>query len=166
MKKFICTIVFMLLTIVGFARDYESPDNPKEEFAQWFITTFVDSLSRGTLLKHCYHDIYFYKDKKGWVSDNRRRFVNQNFEQISDFLSKVPKEGLEHYVVMSQLSWFSYKKNEFRKYFDESGEAMEWKYPVMSIDMRHEKGKIYFDFLKTDEGYKLLRITVRGDNRE
>ncbi|MNL66168.1 hypothetical protein D3C87_1905890 [compost metagenome] len=54
---------------------------------------------------------------------------------------------------------------EFQKYFNNCGESKDWQYPTMSIIISHKNKKDmvqdHLEFLRTDEGYQLLCVTIR-----
>jgi hypothetical protein len=65
-------------------------------------------------------------------------------------------EGLNPYI---------YESLEYRKYFNNCGESKDWIYPVKEIviSYKQDSGLLQddFEFLRTDEGYKLIGVTVK-----
>lgn len=137
----------------------------KKDFELWFKNEVLTDLSKEKFLKHCYRDIYNYKAKKGWTAEERRKYVNDEFISIKERLLNLHNDNTEFFISMDDLNWFIYKKREFRKYFNECGEPMTYKYPVMSVIISHGSKEKHtqdiFTFLRTDEGYKLLAVTLR-----
>lgn len=137
----------------------------KKDFEQWFKSEILTDLSKEKFLKHCYRDIYSYKTKKGWMAEERRKYVNDEFISIKERLLNLNRDNMKLFISMDDLNWFIYKKREFRKYFNECGEPMTYKYPVMSVIISHGSKEKHtqdiFTFLRTDEGYKLLAVTLR-----
>lgn len=140
----------------------------KKEFEQWLRKEILADLSKEKLSKHCYRDVYSYKVKKGWMAEERRKFINDEFVSIKERLLNLHNDNTESFVSMDDLNWFIYKKKEFRKYFNECGEPMTYKYPVMSLIISHGSKEKHtqdiFTFLRTEEGYKLLAVTLRQIN--
>ena len=58
-----------------------------------------------------------------------------------------------------------YDGTEFEKYFTNCGESKDWIYPTMSVIISHQDEKDFsqnhYEFLRTDDGYKLISLTVR-----
>lgn len=153
------------VSFLGVNGKYYTFVDMKKEFEQWFKNEVLTDLSKEKFLKHCYRDVYTYKVKKGWMAEERRKFVNEEFLLIKERLLNLHHDNTESFISMDDLNWFIYKKKEFRKYFNECGEPMTYKYPVMSVIISHGNKEKHtqdiFTFLRTDEGYKLLAVTLR-----
>jgi hypothetical protein len=72
----------------------------------------------------------------------------------------------DSFITRDGLNPFIYESKEYQKYFDNCNQAMEWKYPQMSVYINHyNNGKINYqeglDFLRTDEGYKLVNVNIK-----
>ena len=65
-------------------------------------------------------------------------------------------EGLNPYI---------YESEEYKGYFNNCGESKDWPYSIKNIviSYKDKKGLLqnHFDFLRTDNGYKLISITIR-----
>ncbi len=66
------------------------------------------------------------------------------------------------------LNKFIFTGDVYRQYFDDCGSANTWKQPVMALIIDHNAEKDYyqnsFEFLKTDNGYRLISLTIRNRN--
>lgn len=153
------------VSFLGVNGKYYTFVDMKKEFEQWFKKEILSDLSKERLMKHCYRDVYSYKMKKGWMAEERRKYINDEFTFIKERLLNLNNDNAESFISMDDLNWFIYKKREFRKYFNECGEAMTYKYPVMSVILTHgtkdKHTQDVFTFLRTDEGYKLLAVMLR-----
>ena len=60
-----------------------------------------------------------------------------------------------------------YEGTEFEKYFTNCGESKDWLYPTMSIILSHGTKKDFaqdhYGFLRTDDGYKLISLSIKNE---
>ncbi|MEI9958493.1 MAG: hypothetical protein WDM90_19800 [Ferruginibacter sp.] len=64
-------------------------------------------------------------------------------------------EGLNPYI---------YESEEYKDYFNNCGESKDWLYPIKNIVISYKDKKDllqnHFEFLRTDNGYKLISISI------
>lgn len=72
----------------------------------------------------------------------------------------------EYFVSIEGLNSGIFQDEEFKIYFNNCGEPLTGKYPVMNVVITHKDQKDFyqdhFDFLKTELGYKLISLTIRN----
>jgi len=138
----------------------------KKEFQAWLNSAILSSFSMERLIDNSYRKIYFWEEPKGWKSEVSRVFINRNYELIKGRLTKLNKEKADYFISMDGLNSFIYEAAEFGSYFNNCGEAKEWQYPVMSVVINHKTGndvsQDHFEFLRTDQGYKLISMTIQN----
>ncbi|MEE9911627.1 MAG: WG repeat-containing protein [Deltaproteobacteria bacterium] len=140
--------------------DYE------KEFRAWLDTAVQNPLSREKLIAISYKNIYFWKEPDGWTTEASRTFMNRNFKIIQNRLSELTKQNSDYFIASGGLNPFIYNGAEFDAYYNHCGEPKEWQYPVMDVVVNHKtKSDSYqdhFEFLRTDNGYRLISMTVRS----
>jgi hypothetical protein len=137
----------------------------KKEFQSWFNFEILYSFSKEKLIGSSYKEIYIWKEPNGWTSEVSSTFIDRNFELIKSRLSELNKEKADYFISIDGLNPFIYKAAEFDTYFNNCGEAKEWKYPLVNVIINHKtKSDFYqdnFEFLRTENGYKLISMTIR-----
>jgi hypothetical protein len=148
------------------ARDgnYYSFIDFKKEFKHWLTNDLLINLTSQKLINAAY-DTIIWQSTKYRAKSNRQEFINNNFEVLRTGLLEILNSDYKHFILMSGLNRFTYEGVEFEQYFNNCGEAKEWIYPVMEVFISHESKKNStqnsYEFLRTDEGYKLIFVTIR-----
>ena len=86
-------------------------------------------------------------------------------EQINDFRLG----NIEYSIRKENLNPYIFNSEKYSTYFDSCGNSKEWQNPVFTtlVSHRDEKGileldfKNYFEFLKTENGYKLISLGLK-----
>lgn len=89
-----------------------------------------------------------------------------NYEVIKSRLLEIKKDSAVFFVLIDELNPFIYESEEFDKYYDDCGNFKIWLYPVLNLVVNHliktDLSQDHFEFLRTDDGYKLICITIRS----
>jgi hypothetical protein len=89
---------------------------------------------------------------------------------IKDRLSLIQNPGQDFFVSIDGLNSGIFQGEEFKTYFNNCGQPKTGRYPVMNVVITHKDDKDFyqdhFDFLKTDDGYKLISLTIRNSSIE
>jgi hypothetical protein len=145
---------------------YYSFINYEKEFKLWLNDTLLASLSKDKLIENSYNKIYFWKEPEGWKAETSSSFINKNFELIKTRLSALNRNNADYFISIGGLNPFIYEGAEFEIYYNNCGQPKEWQFPVMTVVINHKtKNDSYqdhFDFLRTEQGYKLISLTIRG----
>jgi hypothetical protein len=146
---------------------YYSFINYEKEFKLWLNEALLNSLSREKLIACAYNKIYFWKEPEGWKAETNSAFINKNFELIKDSLSALNRKNTDYFISIGGLNPFIYEGSEFEIYYNNCGQLKERQYPVMTVVINHKtKNNSYrdhFEFLRTEQGYKLISLTIRGE---
>lgn len=139
--------------------DYE------KEFASW-LKKLVITLDADILKQHVFDKVSYYTEEDGWVFKNGASFIDKKYPLLKETLQKLQQPSCDSFIIRGGLNPFIYESKEYEKYFDNCNQAREWKYPQMSIYINHSgNGKTEhqegLDFLRTDEGYKLINVNIR-----
>ncbi len=152
-------------SFMGIDGRYYSFINYKKEFQDWLFSNLIENLSMERLLGCAYHEIYSWKEPDGWIRESKHQFIKRNFELIRSRLAEIKNEDSDYFVSVGRLNPFIYDAAEFNPYYNNCGEPKEWKYPVMDVIISQKtKSDLiqdHFEFLRTDNGYKLISLTIR-----
>ena len=151
---------------LGIDGRYYSFIDYKKEFQQWLNSALLGSLSKENLIKNAYKKIYTWKDPNGWKAEINSGLIDRNYDLIKSRLMKLKKKNADYFISIDGLNPFIYEADEFGAYFNNCGEPRSWQYPVMSIVINHKnKSQSYqdlFEYLRTENGYKLISFTIRN----
>lgn len=135
----------------------------KKDFVIW-LQDLTSSLNQQTMIESSMDTIVYWKS--GWTRVQRDDFIDSNYETLNGLLNSINNSNSDHYISIDGLNSFMYVGNEYDKYFNTCGESRFGKYPVMDLIINHKtENKLiqdHFDFLKTDEGYRLINVTIRS----
>ena len=135
------------------------------DFRAW-LRSLVDSLDKGRLLEATYSEVTCWKPPQGWVKEPTARFMGRNFARIRAALQPLRDSARACEIFEDGLNSFTYAEDRYRRYFDNCGAPDQDRYPVEDVVISHRAGKDltqdHFEFLRTDEGYRLISVTVDG----
>lgn len=144
--------------------------NYEKDFSFWLKHSILDQFTVESLMLASLDRLTFWKDDAGWVSKSAKDVIEKNFMLIKDRLSLIHNPGQDFFVSIDGLNSGIFRGEEFRIYFDNCGQPLSDKYPVMNILITHTDDNDFyqdhFDFLKTNEGYKLISLTIRNSSIE
>lgn len=142
---------------------YYSFINYPQEFRQWFFEAINDNMSKQTLINNSYDNIFYWNKSEEWTKKDSKSFINIYYDVISDRLSGLNNEYLDYSMNTGLLEIFVDDKS-LGKYFNDCGEHFDEKYPLLQIVINHQSSGEFkqdiFEFLRTDEGYKLINISI------
>ncbi|MCJ7773040.1 MAG: hypothetical protein MUP22_07900, partial [Desulfobacterales bacterium] len=151
---------------LGVDGSYYSFIDYQKEFQEWLNSALLDSLSKEKLIEGSYKEIYFWKEPNGWTTEVNSKFIDRNFKLIKRRLMELNKKKVDYFISIGGLNPFIYEATEFDTYYNNCGEANEWKYPVMNVIINHktesDSYQDQFEFLRTENGYKLISMTIRN----
>lgn len=129
----------------------------EKEFKYWLTNDLLSNLTSQNLINASYATIYYWDSyKEGWTKSNRREFINNNFEVLKTDLLEILNSDSDYFILRDELS----ERVEYEKYFNNCGQLKTWIYPVMDIFTSRKSNRNIYEFLRTDEGYKLIRVTI------
>ncbi len=155
-------------SFLGVSGEYYSFISFKDAFEQWLFRDFLANLSKTEMLKNSYQTITYWSEAKdGWIDTPRDDFFTVNYAVLAESLSKLKNSTVNFMYSITPLNKSIYEGEEYAQYFDDCGEPKEWQYPVFELVLTHrEEGRVIqdiFEFLKTEQGYKLLSVTLRNN---
>lgn len=143
--------------------------NNEKLFNNWFHNVFLDHLSKEDILKNSYSIIVHWSEEDRWVSKHSEEFIEKNYDLFVPKLSEL-KNGytdyfytLEDYLIITDET-----RSEFDKYIDNCGELKTSQYPIFNLLIDHKVeddiNQDSFTFFKTENGFKLIGISIQGSN--
>lgn len=152
----------------GVDGQYYSFINFDKEFKLWMKTNLLSDLSKDNLLKHSFDKITYWKEPNGWMNEPKTKFISQNYKFIKLKLQELNAAQTEYFVSSDGLNKFIFESNEFEIYFNNCREPKEWMYPVKNIVIspknKADSGQDHFEFLRTENGYKLISVSAAKNN--
>ncbi|KQB38310.1 WG repeat-containing protein [Flavobacterium aquidurense] len=144
---------------------YYSFINFDKEFKSWLKNNIITDLSKDNLLRFSYNKITYWKEPNGWISESKATFINKNYKLIKAKLAELNTKNCDYNVFSESLNQFIYEGKEFEEYFNNCNQSKDWKYPVKNIVISNKNEKQdHFEFLRTENGYQLISVSVGKDN--
>jgi hypothetical protein len=136
-----------------------------KEFQAWLKSTLLENFSKDNILNATYKEVTFWKEPNGWTSEIKSSFLERNFELIKEKLLQLNTENCDYNIFDEGLNPYIYNPDEYEAFFNTCGESKDWIYPikniVISYDDKKDLTQDHFEFLRTDNGYKLISVTIR-----
>lgn len=140
-----------------------------KEFKMWLKTNLLDDFTKEKLIKSTYDKIT-WSTQDGWQTESNYDFIQRNFELIKSKLLETTKTNCDYFITTDGLNPFMFESKDFSSYYNNCGESKDWIYPIKTIIINHKDDKNllqdHFEFLRTDNGYKLLCVTIRSGKIE
>ncbi|MCE4565156.1 WG repeat-containing protein [Maribellus sp. CM-23] len=138
----------------------------EKEFVQWLKKDLYNNLTPEKLINASL-DTITWESAEGWDKTSREKFITDNFSILKNGLFEILQPNCEYFISKDGLNPFMFDGVEFDKYFNNCGEAKEWIYPTMTIIISHKNKKDFsqnhYEFLRTDNGYKLISVAIRNE---
>ncbi|MFD2539626.1 hypothetical protein [Sphingobacterium chuzhouense] len=138
----------------------------EKEFKAWLIDELLSDLGKEQVLQST-HDTVTWESKEGWAKTGKQEFMDNNFQLLKRILLEINEPETNYAIFLNGLNPFMYDGEDFDEYFNNCGEAREWQYPVLSVVISYNYGtkdisQNHFDFLRTENGYRLISVTIRN----
>lgn len=139
-----------------------------KEFRSWLKSSLLDNFTKNRLSECSYNKITFWKEPNGWTSEAKSTFLDRNFELVKTKLLELNSKDCDYNIFDEGLNPYIYESDEYKDFFNNCGESKDWIYPIKNIVISYKDKKDllqdHFEFLRTDNGYKLISVTIRkGD---
>lgn len=135
-----------------------------KEFDTWLKKSLLNHFTKESLMEASYKELTYWKEQDGWKAEDKHSFMTRNFELIKTKLLQLNRPDCKYQIFDDGLNKFIYESEEYQRFFDNCGAAKEWIYPLKNIVISYGKGKDsfqdHFSFLRTEEGYKLISISL------
>lgn len=156
------------------------------EFRQWFTTVLVPSLENHKFRQHLFTEITYWTDEDGWVCLDKEAFTKTFPKVLTE--ERFQETALKKISMSSGLfNYLIYDKPLYKKYMGACGEPNADRFPLFNVTLSYHKKREtplppdvlndknvpqfykayehdyqeHFEFLRTEEGYKLLGVSVK-----
>lgn len=151
----------------GINDQYYSFINYDKEFKVWLKNTLLSDLSKENVLKHSFDKITYWKNPNGWIKEPKTKFIDQNYSLLKLKLEELNSEKTDYFISADGLNQFIFEEKEYENYFNNCNESKEWQYPVKNIVIssqdKDDFGQDHFEFLRTENGYQLISVSMSKD---
>jgi len=142
---------------------YYSFINFDKEFKAWLKNNLLSDVSKDNLIKNSFDKITYWKEPNGWVTASKTKFIGQNYTFIKLKLQELNAAKTDYFVSSDGLNKFIFETSEYKMYFNNCNEPKDWQYPVKNIVIssknKSDFGQDHLQFLKTENGYKLISVS-------
>lgn len=147
---------------------YSFVDNEKL-FKEFLETEILINPSEASLKKAAYQKTIYWNEDKGWLFESSADFIAAHHSSMINVLKQV-QPGSDYMVMANNFTPVpDAMEKEFEKYRNNCGDINTSRYPLMSLIVNHKTGNDLvqdsFDFIKTNDGYKLLSVNLRSAAR-
>ncbi|MGX1639537.1 hypothetical protein [Sphingobacterium sp. NPDC055431] len=132
-----------------------------KEFEQLFPKLFSKEITKEQLISHSYDSIaYWHEDQNQWVFEESPKYINRQGDILKELFESVISGSKKYDISKSSLNYFIFEGESYSMYLDQCGDSLDAKYPVISLSLYDEFPYVSktFEFLRTDEGYKLILV--------
>ncbi|OXA80078.1 hypothetical protein B0A65_08620 [Flavobacterium frigidimaris] len=151
----------------GINGQYYSFIDYDKEFKLWIKNTLLSDLSKENLLTNSFEKITYWKNPNGWINEPKAKFIDQNYKILKMKLQELNSEKTDYFISTDGLNQFIFEAKEYEEYFNNCNESKEWQYPVKNIVItskdNEDFGQDHFEFLRTENGYKLISVSISED---
>lgn len=154
-------------SFLGIDGQYYSFINYDKEFKNWLKNILLTDLSKSNMEKNSFDKITYWKEPDGWVSESKSKFIEKNFNVLKLKLQQLNSANTDYFVSSDGLNKFIFESEEYKMYFNNCNEPKEWMYPVKNVIInpknKSDSGQDHFEFLRTEEGYKLISVSLKKE---
>jgi hypothetical protein len=141
----------------------------EKEFRVWLKTTLLEDPTKDRLRLMTLKTIVSWKEPEGWVTEDKEAFINRNYNLIKTMFLELTATNCDYNIFDIGLNPYIYDTEEYARYFNNCGEPKKWIYPVKNIVINRSKKKKltkqdHLEFLRTEDGYKFISITLQNVN--
>ncbi|WP_409151716.1 hypothetical protein [Sphingobacterium sp. BS-2] len=132
-----------------------------KEFENLFPKLFSKEITAEKLIANSYDSIaYWNDDLNQWVFEDSPKYMNRQVDKIKQLFESVIDGSKKYSTIKSSLNYFIFESESYQKFLDQCGDSLDAKYPVLSLTVYVEFPTVgvTFEFLRTDEGYKLILV--------
>lgn len=141
--------------------------NYEKEFKFWLESVFKSDLNSEKIEHYSFEKISYWDDDKGWILTKNNEISTDVMTKIIKKLNAINDNSKVYRIFNESLNPYIYETPEFDVFFNNCVEAIPEKYPVMNVVIDGRKRYKYvqdqFEFLRTENGYKLVGVSIRSN---
>ncbi|WP_440135133.1 hypothetical protein [Chitinophaga sancti] len=124
-----------------------------KEFSQWLHQELLPGLTKEKLAANTFAEVTYW-DEENWIHEDKKKFIDKHW----DFLLAKFRDGAAFNLVSGNFNPFIMEGPLYDKYMNNCFQSKDWQYPSWSIFFGGSNEKGQLDFLRTEEGYKLIGV--------
>jgi hypothetical protein len=134
----------------------------EKEFNFWLKSYLLKNLTKKSLASATYKEVDFCKTPIDCTIETNARFIEKNIELVKTKLLQLNSKDC-HYNIFDETYFpIENESAEYNVYYNNCGEYKAWIYPIKNIVITYENKKDlkqdHFQFLRTENGYKLISV--------
>ncbi len=137
----------------------------EREFKQWLYNDLLKDPTMSKLMSVSIDSIDF-QYKNFFKKSSREEVITHYFDIIKTGLLEILDPKTEFTFFIGGDDPFLESNIKFQNYYNNCGELKEWIYPNALIVISHKNTKELiqnrYNFIRTDNGYKLFEVTIRN----
>lgn len=126
----------------------------QKEFSQWLQRDLLPGLTKEKLIANSFAEISYWNETEGWLFEDGVKFIDAHW----DFLQAKLNDAAAFNIIDEDINPFIFEGPRYKKYLNNCSQAKSWQYPSFSIFFGGSNEQGQLDFLRTDEGYKLIGV--------
>ena len=124
----------------------------------------MPNFTEENLIRNSY-DRIAWQDVSYTAVTEKKEFIGRHFELIKDRILEITKNDCKYQIMQDRYINLDLA-SDFEIYYDNCGALKYQQYPLFDIIISYYKDgnfmyQNHFDFLKTDNGFKLIGLTIR-----
>jgi hypothetical protein len=144
---------------------YYSFTDFEKEFLFWVKTDLISDISLSKIKNYTMDSLTNWHYKDDLNTESKEAFLSRNYGKIEDRFRRIQSNKTDLSVTLSRAYQYIYVEGDREKYFNNCGESRWQKYPQMTLIINsgseNNLKQDHIDFLKTDNGYRLISATFR-----
>lgn len=154
-------------SFIGVDGMYYSFINYEKEFAYWLKNTLLTDFSKANLEKHSFDKVTYWKEPNGYINASKTKFINENYTLLKLKLQQLNSSKTDYFITSNGLNPFIFESGDYETYFNNCNESKDWMYPSMDVIINPKNkadfGQDHFEFLRTENGYKLVSVSLKNE---
>jgi hypothetical protein len=156
-------------SFLGIDGSYYTFANNEKLFQAWFKNFLLKNLNEKSIRENSYPHIIYWTEDNGWVSRKSVDFLKDNYDLIKERISILNMDSAEYFISIEDFVITPPGlEGKFDKYLDNCGNLKTTQYPLLDVVINHKtKNDSYqdhFEFLKSENGFKLLLVSIINGN--
>lgn len=151
------TIDTTKISYLGINGQYYTFTNSEKEFEQWFFSSLLNEISIENLLESTYDTLLWNNTKY-----HKDYIINSRFKQLESELREILVLNYDYSIYKKNYEFHRYEYQEFEKYRNNCDEHKSEQFPLFRFVKRSsgifDNTKEVLDFLRTENGYKLISV--------
>lgn len=133
----------------------------EKEFECWFKKEFLKQNTKEGFLSNSFSLITYWSETREWMAVKKEKFVALNWDEFQKQLYTIYDLGYDINIHNEELNYFTYTQHDFDSYYDNCGNPLSKKFPVMEVYIQKNYAVLgSLTFLRTEAGYKLIQLSL------